>query len=177
MKARNVFNVLFSLVFMLFATQGFARDDAAITDEIKTKLSQNETLAPFNIDVITKDGIVNLKGVVDTDPNAGTIIEIAQATEGVSDVYANNLKIKSRKHPFQDTLITAKVKGTFLRDKLFTDKDIETLGIHVKTTNGVVYLTGKTNDQAEIDNAISIARSIKGVKSVQSKLKVKTMTN
>lgn len=177
MKKLNFLTVIFSLALAFFSVQGIAKDDSNITDEIRAKLSKNEKLAPFNIDIITQNGVVNLKGVIDSDPNAGTLVELVQETDGVNEVNTSQLKIKNSQHPIDDTLITAKVKGTLLRDKLFTREDIDALGIKVTTKNGTVYLSGKTHDQKQIDNAIAIARAIKGVKNVESSLRVKSMTN
>lgn len=69
--------------------------------------------------------------------------------------------------------ITAKIKGVFIREKLFGDKPMYVTGIHVETKEGVVYLTGKADNQAQIDSAISLAKSIKGVMDVNSTVEIK----
>ncbi len=74
-----------------------------------------------------------------------------------------------------DTAITAKVKGMYVREKLFGDKDISVMGVNVETTNGVVYLTGTVENQLQADNAVKLAKSIHGVKKVESKLEVKAV--
>lgn len=65
--------------------------------------------------------------------------------------------------PVSDSWITTKVKA----DLLVTE---ETKGfdINVTTTNGVVTLSGKLDTQAQIEKAVAVARSIKGVKSVDA---------
>lgn len=66
-----------------------------------------------------------------------------------------------------DTWITTKVKA----DLLVTE-DVPGSAIDVDTRNGVVTLTGTVESQAEADKAVSVAKGIKGVTNVKSKLKV-----
>jgi len=91
----------------------------------------------------------------------------------VADVSSDADKIvKQSERSVEDTAITAKVKGIYMREKLFSEKDISMTGVSVETTNGVVYLTGSVKTQAEVNNAIKLAKSIQGVKKVESKLNV-----
>lgn len=67
-----------------------------------------------------------------------------------------------------DAAITAAVKA-----KLLADTMVGGLKIDVDTREGVVYLTGDhMKSQAEIDQAIKLARETSGVKSVENKLVV-----
>jgi hyperosmotically inducible protein len=67
-----------------------------------------------------------------------------------------------------DAAITAAVKA-----KLLADPKVGGLKIDVDTRNGVVYLTGDhMKNQAEIDQAIKLAKETSGVKSVENKLVV-----
>ena len=71
--------------------------------------------------------------------------------------------------PVSDTWITTKVKA----DLLITE-EVKGLDINVSTTNGVVTLAGVLDSQAQHHKAIAVAKSIKGVKSVETKaLKLK----
>jgi hyperosmotically inducible periplasmic protein len=65
-----------------------------------------------------------------------------------------------------DAAITAAVKA-----KLLADPTVGGLKIDVDTREGIVYLTGDNlKSQAEIDQAIKLAKETSGVKSVESKL-------
>lgn len=67
-----------------------------------------------------------------------------------------------------DAAITAAVKS-----KLLADPKVGGLKIDVDTRSGVVYLTGDhMKSQAEIDQAIKLAKETSGVKSVENKLVV-----
>ena len=48
----------------------------------------------------------------------------------------------------------------------------EALNIEVKTVNGVVELGGTAKSKAEADKAVSLARSVQGVKSVQNNIRM-----
>jgi len=72
--------------------------------------------------------------------------------------------------------------GTFVKDSVITTKIKAKLAAehpasaaHVKVDtdkNGVVWLSGTTDSQAEADKAVEIARGTEGVKSVNTKLTV-----
>jgi len=65
--------------------------------------------------------------------------------------------------PVGDSWITTKVKADLLATEATKGLDI-----NVTTTNGVVTLSGKLDSKAEVDQAIAVARAIKGVKSVDA---------
>ena len=64
-----------------------------------------------------------------------------------------------------DASITAAVKM-----KMADDPSVSGMKINVDTTDGNVTLSGTVKDQAETDQAVQIAKSVDGVKSVESKL-------
>lgn len=72
-----------------------------------------------------------------------------------------------------DASITAKVKT-----KLLADSTVGGLKIDVDTRSGVVYLTGgNMKSQAEIDQAVQLAKDTAGVRNVVSKLSVGSMAD
>ena len=74
-----------------------------------------------------------------------------------------------------DTAITAKIKGIYASEKVFGDQDISVLGVKVETIHGVVRLTGNVTSEDQANNAIKLARSVKGVNKVIFNLKVKSV--
>lgn len=165
--------VLSSALFI--AQQIFAADmsDASITKDVKEKLAADPVTATLKINVTSMKGVVTLRGNVNTDEEASKAIELAESTPGVSNTKTSNLMVKKSNQPLTDTVITAKVKGSFIREKIFGDHDIDVTDIKVETTNGTVYLTGSVETQEQIDSAVRLAKSIEGVKGVDSKLTVK----
>jgi hyperosmotically inducible protein len=145
-------------------------DDSAVTKSIKSQIAADKTVSDTQVKVTSNKGAVKIVGNVNDDAEASRLTEIAESTNGVQDVDTSKLTVKESKHPIKDSLITAKIKGKYVREKLFGDKDISVSGIKIETTDGVVYLTGTADDKAQAENAVKIAKSVKGVKSVNSKV-------
>ena len=68
-----------------------------------------------------------------------------------------------------DIVITAKAKS-----KLLADPDIKGFDLKVETHKGDVQLSGFVGNQAQIDNAIRITRSVEGVKNVDNRVSLQS---
>ncbi len=148
-------------------------DDAKITETLTKLIKHSKVLSKLNVKVSTEKGVVSLVGEVDSDTEASSLVEHAESIIGVSDVDTSKLTVKSSKHPFADTMITAKIKGLLVREKLFGEKDVAAINTSVETTDGVVYLSGVLDNKDQINNAIAIIKkNIPEVKKVEYKVKV-----
>ena len=91
---------------------------------------------------------------------------------GSAVVIAEGDSDSDRSHPMafvKDSTITTKVKT-----KLAADHPTSLAMIHVDTDkSGVVWLSGTARTQADIDQAMNLARETEGVKSVHSDVTVK----
>ena len=67
-----------------------------------------------------------------------------------------------------DATITTKVKADYV-----ADKTVSALDIKVETYKGTVQLSGFAKSQAEINQAVAIARGVKGVKAVKNDIQLK----
>ena len=67
-----------------------------------------------------------------------------------------------------DSVITTKVKAM-----IFDDESLKSSEINVETFKGVVQLSGFVSSQANIDRAVTVARSVNGVRGVQQKMELK----
>ncbi len=81
---------------------------------------------------------------------------------------AENAKHESTGEYFDDTILTTKIKSTFLGDSR-----LKMLDINVKSYKGTVQLSGFIDSQKEADRAVQLARTIKGVKAVNNSLIIK----
>jgi hyperosmotically inducible protein len=178
MKNNKSLHAVVCTLAVAFAAPVFAdaAADNTIITELKDKISKDPSLAPLNVTVDAKDGVVTLVGEVSADSEASTLILISQNTPGVSDVDTSLLKVKDSKQPIEDTAITAKVKGIFIREKLFNPDVTAAMTISVETNNGVVYLTGTADTQVQAENAVKLAKAVKGVKNVESHIQLKAAT-
>jgi hyperosmotically inducible periplasmic protein len=78
---------------------------------------------------------------------------------------------KTAGETIDDATITARVKTSLLNDE-----QVSGLAIDVDTAKGVVTLSGIVKSQAEADRAVSLTRSVSGVKDVKSTLQVQPST-
>jgi hyperosmotically inducible protein len=162
-------------------------DDSVITSKIKGKLIKDKKTRTDNVEIETVDGAVTLTGSAKSKTNAAHAVALARQVKGVKSV-KNDIQItppekvaavdktSDKEHtadkrrsdqPVDDTWITTKVKAKFVEDKQVSATDV-----HVKTLNGVVELTGNAKSMEESSKAASLARDIKGVKSVTNNIKV-----
>jgi hyperosmotically inducible protein len=65
-----------------------------------------------------------------------------------------------------DSVITTKVKAA-----IFNEPTLKTFEINVKTTKGVVELSGLVSSKSDISKAVEVARGIPGVQSVKNYMK------
>ncbi|MGB7930802.1 MAG: BON domain-containing protein [Gammaproteobacteria bacterium] len=163
------------------AERSFLRkvDDANQTAKVKSQLLWNSNTSGLAIDVDTRNAVVTLSGNVASEAEAELAEQIARNTRDVSGV-ENNLKVNNKDTSIADKAtresrelvqqvsdgwITAKVKSFFLYNRNVDGSDI-----NVDTRNGVVTLRGHVDSDFEREQAITIARNIKGVKAVMSEL-------
>jgi len=194
---KRITTLLAILAAVAFAV-ACAQTDAGITGKVKSKLAADDTVKAYQIDVDTKDKVVTLSGNVDSQAAKDQAVALARGTEGVADVVDNiTVKTAAAANPpaenpaggtgamvggnapnpepnrpmgqvVDDAAITTSVKA-----KLLADPTVGGLKIDVDTRNGVVYLTSEhMKSQAEIDQAVKLARETNGVKDVQSKLTI-----
>ncbi len=67
-----------------------------------------------------------------------------------------------------DSVITSKVKAA-----IFNDPELKVAEINVETFKGVVQLSGFVASPAAVSRAVTVARSVAGVKSVKNDMRVK----
>ncbi len=67
-----------------------------------------------------------------------------------------------------DSVITTKVKAA-----IFNEPTLKSAEINVETFKGVVQLSGFVNSRHDINKAVEVARSVKGVTSVKDDMRVK----
>jgi hyperosmotically inducible protein len=92
--ARNTEGVRKVINDITYGSRGIGEriDDGWITTKVKTKLTADPELNPFNINVDTKEGVVTLSGRVKTKAASKEAAELAAGTEGVKTV-KNRLEV------------------------------------------------------------------------------------
>ncbi len=157
--------------------------DTVITTKVKSALAASDVTHSLNISVETNNGIVTLGGTTKSDTEAAMAIQIAESTADVVEVNTDKLMVSNdssnsdtNKQLIADSYITAKVKGTFIRNNINLTSGTENVPVArtaVETKQGVVYLSGNVDHQSQIELAVKLAKSVSGVKDVVSDIKVK----
>ena len=84
-----------------------------------------------------------------------------------SDHHSSSGNNQTMTEKVEDGWITTKIKSEFA-----VNNRVSATNIHVNTDNGVVHLSGMAKSQDEANQAVSIARGIKGVKSVRNEMQI-----
>jgi hyperosmotically inducible protein len=151
---------------------GEQTDDARISGRVGRRLTLDPDVKRYTIDVDTIDGVVTLRGKVDSETMKTSAEKLARDTEGVKDV-KNELIVdptsfgESISEGTKDSVLKTKV-GT----RLTTAPDIDRINIDVDVQDGVVTLSGVVHDENAKQRAEEVARSTEGVKDVKNELTV-----
>jgi len=149
------------------------RTDAEITAAIKGLYAESALNKASDIQVETRNHEVELIGNLKTDLQYADAVALAQSVDGVEDVKAKKLVVEGSKAPLADTYITAKAKGTIMKEKLFGSKAVEYWPVSFETKDGILYVTGKVDTDKERENIVNLVKRIHGVKEVKSTITVK----
>ena len=97
--------------------------------------------------------------------NLKTLLIIGALTMPIAAFAAEGDPVATK---LSDTVITTKVKAEFAKDKMVSASYIK-----VETdSNGLVQLSGTAKTQAEADQAVALAKNVKGVTAVKSDIVV-----
>jgi hyperosmotically inducible protein len=148
--------------------EGRQSKDSGITSVVETSLQANDKVKARQVEVQTREGVVYLTGVVDTEEARREAGRVAWRTEGVYGV-VNDLTVGERTVGswIDDVMISSKVKT-----KLIANSEIKAGNIDVSSSQGVVTLLGRVRTELVKRDAERIARGTAGVKDVNNELLV-----
>ena len=141
--------------------------DQELTSKVKAALESDRTVQARDIEVDTKDGIVQLSGFVDSENARTAALMRAKTVNGVTEV-RNDLSIRDQrpaKEPVSDTVIAARV-----RDSLGDVKLAKASDVNVEVSEGVVQLSGFVASTDEKVRAGDAASSVAGVRDVENNI-------
>ncbi len=149
---------------------GHAIDDTVILASVNHQLFQADIELFRAVGVEVVEGRVLLTGSVAEPDDRVEAVRLAWRAERVSEVI-NEIQVTDRGGIVdygRDTWISAQLKT-----KLLLDKEIRAINYNVETVNGVVYMIGIAQDQAELERATNHARTIPNVAKVISHVRLK----
>jgi len=142
--------------------------DSGVTSVVQTSIEDNDAVKARQVEVETREGVIYLTGVVDTEEARREAGRVAWHTAGVRGV-VNNLTVGERTVGswVDDVMISSKVKS-----KLIANSEIKAGDIDVSSSQGVVTLIGRVSTKIIRSDAERIASGTKGVKGVNNELTV-----
>lgn len=146
-----------------------AADDARIQVEINDLWFRSNVDMFSKLDLTINQGRVLITGVVQDPEHRVEAVRLAWQPKGVQQVI-NEIQVANSQGITgyaKDTWIT-----TRLRASLVFTKDIQSINYSIDTVQGVVYLMGFAQNQLELNRVTELARTINGVKSVVSYVKI-----
>jgi osmotically-inducible protein OsmY len=149
-------------------------DDTVIYTDLTNQFLQADQAAllgkvTFNV----RYARVMLTGNVEFEEDAQRAVALSWKAKGVTEVI-NELNVNpssSLMNVAEDSLIKRNLEARYL-----ITKGVWVINYSIDVTNGTAYLIGRVKDQAELDRALNVARTTKGVKRVVSHLQINADT-
>lgn len=170
--------------------------DSWLTAKIQAQFFVDDDVKSRYINVISRDGVVTLKGFVESDDARRQVLEITRNTDGVKQIDDRQLLIG---RPAGESFDTASLPtptpapvatsgessaalaapppddstvASLVQAKYFLDPALKLRHVTVQATNGVVTLKGQIASETERSQALLLARSTPGVQRVEDYLTV-----
>jgi len=148
--------------------------DTWISMKVKTALLFHRNVSATGTTVYTRDGVVTLEGVADSEAAKELTTQYAKDVDNVKEVRNNMTIAQAAAAPdgtisdkIDDASITAEVKSSLL-----SHRSTSALRTSVSTTDGVVTVGGIAKNDAEKTLVTMLATDVKGVTSVINNMTV-----
>jgi osmotically-inducible protein OsmY len=166
--------------------------DSWLTAKIQAQFFVDDDIKSRYINVSARDGVVKLKGFVESDDARRQVLEITRNTDGVQQIDDRQLLVGRPASESFDTASTSAAPvattgvapapaaalpddatvASLVRAKYFLDPAIKTRHITVEAANGVITLRGQVSSENERALALMLARTTAGVQRVEDYLTV-----
>jgi hyperosmotically inducible protein len=149
------------------------KSDSWIALKIRSRLLVKANVSAASTKVAVHDGNVVLTGTADNAAQKELTTAYAKDIEGVRSVQ-NDITVKDSAQStmgekIDDASITSQVKYALL-----THKSTSALKTKITTNDGVIVITGEASSDAEKDLVTKLAGDVRGVKSVNNNMTVKS---
>lgn len=142
--------------------------DMALTSKVKSALAADSAVRAKDIEVETRDGIVQLSGFVESEDAIAAAVMRARSVDGVDEV-RNDLVVRNEdrpaKQPVSDTVIASRVRSSLGGAQLDDESDV-----NVEVSAGVVQLSGFVTSVEEKARAGDAASAVPGVRDVENNI-------
>lgn len=150
-----------------------ALDDSQIRVQINHLWLQADEVMYRKVSLQVQQGRVLLTGIVPDEEMRAEAVRLAWQADGVKEVI-NEIQVGDGTGVddyARDTWISAQLKS-----KLLFDGDVSSINYSIETVNGVIYLIGVAQSQAELDRVLNHARNLAHVRKVVSYVRLEGET-
>jgi osmotically-inducible protein OsmY len=145
-------------------------DDTVIYTDLSNQFVQdNQASLLGKVTFNVRYARVMLTGNVDSDDEAQRAVALSWKAKNVIEVI-NELNVNTESG-LLDVAGDSIIKRN-LESRLLITKGVWVINYSIDVTNGTAYLIGRVKDQAELDRALNVARTTRGVKRVVSHLQI-----
>ena len=169
--------------------QAGERSDSQLATAVQARYYNDDTVRGRQIDVSAQNGVVTLRGSVESEAVKQQAVNLARNVEGVTSVNdeievretttARTEPADQQQPPATGTTGRTPEEGqpgwitTKIQSQYFTNTDIKPWNIDVSTASGgVVTLEGAVDSEQAKNEAVRIARETEGVTRVEDRLRV-----
>jgi len=141
--------------------------------ELKAVLFADRTHDYGDVDLTLYEGRLLLTGTMRSESGREKLIENAWKAENVKEVI-DEIQIAEKTsfgQGFEDTRIDQTIRA-----RLIAAEDVIASEYKLSVSKAVVYVMGSARDQAELDEALNVARSVAGVEKVVSYVTLRNPT-
>jgi hyperosmotically inducible protein len=143
-------------------------NDTALTAKVKSALAGDKAVQARDIEVETRDGIVQLSGFVNSEDAIAAAVLRARSVDGVAEV-RNDLTVRKddrpAKQPVSDTVIASRVRSSLGNAQIDDASDV-----NVEVSAGVVQLSGFVSSVEDKARAADAASAVPGVRDVENNI-------
>ena len=169
------------------AVAGERLADSWLTSKVQAQFFADEDIKARYINVTTRDGVVTLKGHVESESVRQQALQITKNTDGVREVRdqlnlgpsgSNRFEVPEAAATTGSADATAPVPvddasiETSIQAKFFLDSALKARDVTVDASSGVVTLRGQVGSDSERAQALILARMTNGVQRVEDGLTV-----
>lgn len=146
-------------------------EDAALTAKAKAALLADAKAPAMNVNVESRDGVVQLNGYVESEAARTAAEEAVRDVKGVQKV-ENNLTVRTAERTAEATVDDAAV-ATRVKAALASDAQVPANDVVVEVRDGNVQLGGFVKTDAARQRAAELARGVEGVRQVDNRVDVR----
>ena len=137
--------------------------DTKLNLAIRNNLTQQKLSYSVDIELTVFEGNVLLNGALPSEKYIDEVLRVVWQTEGVKKVY-NYIRLDSP--PSLDVVNEDAVVSAKIRYHLSITKGISSVNYKITMENGVVYLMGISENQAELDSVIAVIKNTVNVQDI-----------